>query len=265
MSSPTPAARSTLRAVGLPAEHGGWGLTTEPVLLGLLVQPSRAGLALGGAALVAFLARTPLRVVLVDRHRDRHLDRTTVAARLLAVEVPVVLALVAVAGATATGSFWAPVVVAAPLVGLAFWYDARSRSRRLTPEMAGAVGMSLAATAITLAGGAEPALAWGLWLVLAARVLTAVPWVRDQVLGLHGRAGHPRLLAVTDLGALAVAAGAVALDPALAAGAAAVAGVVLIQRLMARRPVDRAVVLGLRELALGLAVVAVTALGVHLG
>lgn len=29
--------RSTLRAVAIPTEHGGWSLTLEPVLLGLLV------------------------------------------------------------------------------------------------------------------------------------------------------------------------------------------------------------------------------------
>jgi hypothetical protein len=77
-------ARSPLRAVALPTEHGGWGLTAEPALLGLLVSPSVAGVALGLGALVAFLARTPLRVVLVDRWRGRDLDRTRLARRVLA-------------------------------------------------------------------------------------------------------------------------------------------------------------------------------------
>ena len=37
------------RAVGVPSEHGGWGLTLEPVLLGLLVGFSGAGVAIGTA------------------------------------------------------------------------------------------------------------------------------------------------------------------------------------------------------------------------
>jgi YwiC-like protein len=62
--------RAAWRAMAIPDEHGGWGLTAEPVLLGLLVAPSWAGAALAVAAFVAFLVRTPLKVVLVDRWRD---------------------------------------------------------------------------------------------------------------------------------------------------------------------------------------------------
>ena len=57
----------------MPDEHGGWGLTAEPALLGLLVAPSWAGAALGIAAFLAFLVRTPLKLVLVDRWRGRWL------------------------------------------------------------------------------------------------------------------------------------------------------------------------------------------------
>lgn len=73
---PAPGRRSTLRSVALPTEHGGWGLTLEPVLLGLLLRWSGAGLCLGVAAFVAFMARTPLKVVLVDARRRRVLPRT---------------------------------------------------------------------------------------------------------------------------------------------------------------------------------------------
>lgn len=262
--TPAPTPRSTLRAVGLPSEHGGWGLTLEPVLLGLLVAPSVAGAALGGAAVLAFLARTPLRFVLVDVRRGRRLDRTVVAARLAAAEVLAIAGLTVLATVRAAGPFWAPLLAAVPLVAVEAVFDARSRSRRLAPELAGAVGISAVAAAIALADDTSAPLAWGLSLVLAARVLTAVPATRHQVLRLHGRPDDPRLLWVTDGAALAVAGAAVALDDRLLAGGLAVAAVVAIQRLTARHPPPRAVVLGLRQLALGLAVVAVTALGVHL-
>ena len=60
-----PRPRSLLRTVAVPDEHGGWGLTLVPVLLGLLVAPSGAGVALAATAFLAFLVRTPLRLVLV--------------------------------------------------------------------------------------------------------------------------------------------------------------------------------------------------------
>lgn len=97
--------RSVLRSVAVPAEHGGWGLTAEPVVLGLAVAPSVAGLCIGVAAVLAFVARTPLRVVLVDRHRHRDLDRTALARRVLLAEVFVIAALLATATLTSTDQF----------------------------------------------------------------------------------------------------------------------------------------------------------------
>jgi hypothetical protein len=252
--------------VALPAEHGGWGLTAEPALLGLLVAPSVAGLALGLGAAVAFLARTPLRVVLVDRWRGRDLGRTRLARRVLAVELAALAALVAVAGVTATGSrWWWPTLVAAPLVVLELWFDMRSRSRRLVPELAGSVGICCVAALVVLADGGEAALAVGLWLILAGRAVSAVPHVRAQIARLHGRPPSARMLLAADVAALAAAGVAVALWPALVAGALAVAVTVALHRLGARRPVPRPAVIGVRQLVAGLVVVAVTALGVLAG
>ena len=47
----------TIRSVALPTEHGGWGFLAEPILPGLLVAPSWAGLLLSLAALAVFLDR----------------------------------------------------------------------------------------------------------------------------------------------------------------------------------------------------------------
>jgi hypothetical protein len=239
-------------------------LTAEPVLLGLLVAPSVAGALIGAAGVLAFLARTPLKVALVDASRHRDLARTALARRIAAIELVVLVALVAGAVLTASATFWVPAVVAAPLFGLELWFDMRSRGRRLVPEMAGAVGISALATMIVLADGVSSPLAVGLWLVLAARVLTAIPFIRRQVAALHGRSTPAWPLALWDLGAIAVAAAAVALDRSLAAGAVAVGAVVVAQRLSTLRPTPRAVVLGIRQMVLGLAVVVATWLGVLL-
>ncbi len=56
-------------------------------------------------ALLAFIARTPLKLVLVDRWRNRSLPRTHLAQRVLAVEVVVMAVVVGVGFATASASF----------------------------------------------------------------------------------------------------------------------------------------------------------------
>jgi hypothetical protein len=247
----------------VPTEHGGWGLTAEPVLLGLLVAPSLAGLCLGLAAILAFLARTPLRVVLVDRYRHRDLRRTALARRVLVAEAAVIIALVAVAAVAATDRFWWPAAIAAPLVAVELWFDTRSRSRRLAPELAGTIGICSVAAMIVLAAGHSSSEATAVWLVLAGRATTAIPHVRALVARLHDRSTPARVGFVADTTALAAVALAAAIDPSVAAGAVAVACVVAIQRLTSRRPAP-AKIIGLRQTGLGLAVVAATAAGIHL-
>lgn len=254
-----PGLRPSWRSVAVPTEHGGWGLTLEPVLLGLLVAPSLAGVFVGLAAFVAFLARTPLKLALVDAHRDRQLARTTLARRVAAVELAVVIALVVAAALTANGPFWVPAVIALPLVALELWFDMRSRGRRLTPELAGAVGVNAVAAMIVLADGGPAGLAGAAWLILAARAVTSIPWVRNQVAILHSRPTSES--ARWDVAALVLAGLALVLERWAIAGALAIIAIVVYQRVAGRRTPPRAVVLGTRQMAIGLALVLVTAVG----
>lgn len=254
------------RSVALPNEHGGWGLTLEPVLLGLLVATSWPGLMIGVAAFVGFLARTPLRVVLVDRWRHRDLERTRMAARLLGAELAVIAAL-GVAALVVAGPTWlVPVAMAVPLVIVELAYDMRSRSRRLVPELCGSIGIAAVAPAIVLAsGGAERstiALALGLWLVLSARALASIPFVRAQIVQLRRGVRATGLSDAMQVVALVVAAVAVALDRSLLAGAVAIAVIVALQLGWSRRPSPPARTLGFRQLGLGIALVVITAIGV---
>jgi hypothetical protein len=258
----TGAARPRLRAVALPSEHGGWGLTLEPGLLGLLVAPSVAGACLAVAAMVAFVARTPLKLVIVDHRRGRSLPRTVLARRVAAVELAVLAALVGAALLLAESAFWVPAVIAAPLILVEAWFDVRSRGRRLVPELAGAVGICSVASMVVLADGRSAGLAAAVWLVLAARAVTSIPHVREQIARLHERPTAPAITVLADLAAVALAVAAVIVDHRLLVGALAVATLVAAQRLTAIRPVPRAVVLGVRQTLFGLAVVIATALGV---
>lgn len=246
----------------MPTEHGGWGLTLEPAVAGLIVAPSGAGVALAGAALVAFLARTPLRVVLVDLYRRRRLERTRRAATVLGIEAVVLAVLAAVVVTGADGDrWWWPLAVAAPLVAMESAYDARSRSRRLVPELAGAVAMGAVAATIVEVDGGQRSVAAALWVVLAARAVASIPFVRYQVTRVRQRAVARWTSTVAQVTALAVAAAAVAVTGGAVAGALAVGAAAVFHLWAARRPVPKVAVIGAQEMVVGLTVAVVAALG----
>ena len=262
---PTPkddAQRCGLMSVALPREHGGWGLTLEPGLLGLLVAPSWAGLCLGLAALVAFVARTPVKLVLVDRWRGRWLPRTRLALIVAAVEVVVLAALVAAAAVLASGSsWWIPVLVMAPLIAVELWYDMRSHSRRLVPELAGAVGIAGVVAMVVLADRADTVLAIGLWAILGGRALTSIPWVRLQIRRFLGRPVTGRAAVFGDLGAVVAAGLAVVLTSELFVGAAALIGLIVVQRAVGASEPRPAKKIGISQMVLGFALLLLTAAG----
>jgi hypothetical protein len=97
--------------------------------------------------------------------------------------------------------------------------------------------------------------------VLAARVAASVPFARVQVLRLRAVSPAPRVSDLAQLAGLALAAGAVVVDDAVAAGAIAVAVLVVVQFVWSRGPARPAVAVGVSQLVLGLVVVAVTAVG----
>lgn len=247
--------RPLWRSVAVPSEHGGWGLTFEPVLLGLIVAPSWAGVAIGVAAMLAFVARTPAKVVLVDSWRHRRLPRTRIAALIAAAEIAVLVVLLGVAAATASGPFWIPLLAAVPLLAIELWFDMRSRSRRLVPELAGTVGIGGVAAAIVLAADGGAILAAGAWLVIVARAVASLPFVRFQL----RRVKHqPHRLWAQDLAqgaavALAVIGVGVGWLPGMAAGA--VVALATVQLVLARTRPPRPVIVGAQQLVLGLAVV----------
>lgn len=258
--------RSSLREIALPTEHGGWALTLEPALLALLVAPSLAGTALAAAAFLAFLIRTPAKTILVDRWRARRLARTRLAARVVGFELMLLLALIVTVTLLADDRWWwVPGAVALPLLGVELWYDMRSRSRRLIPELLGAVAVAGTAAMITLADGQSRLLAIGLWVVLGGRVLTSIPHVRAQIQKMHNRSTSSLSTLVTDLGALGAVALAPVLDGRLVLGAAAVFFLIVLHRATAGRAVSRVTILGIQQTILGLAVVTATATGVLAG
>ncbi|HQV56833.1 MAG TPA: YwiC-like family protein [Ilumatobacteraceae bacterium] len=256
------AERSLLRSVALPTEHGGWGLTTEPVLLGLIIAWSLSGLALGIAAIAAFLVRTPLKLALIDRRRGRVLPRTKVATKLAAAELALIGALGLFAGLRSGWQWLVPVLIAAPFVAVQMAYDIRSRGRRLIPELAGTVGIAAIAAAILRADHQPWGLAIAVWMVLVARAIVSIPFVRTQVFRLHrGTTDFASTYAWQAVG-VAVAGAALVADSSVWGGVATVALIAVLDVLMLQRPPIPAKVNGYRQMALGFLLVAATAVTV---
>lgn len=256
-----------LKTVALPTEHGGWGITLEPVLLGLLVAPSLAGAGLALATVGAFLARHPLKIVAGDRRRGRRFARTPYAERFtLVYAAAAVVGLGVAVFASADYAFLLPLAAAAPLAGLQLWYDAAGRSRGLLPELAGSLAMGSVACSLALAGGAGWPLALGLWALLAARFVPAILYVRARLAELQGQglSRWPSLLAhASALGAVA----ALAWFKFLPWLAVVVLAVLLARAAygFARRWPSTAKRVGFGEIALGALTVAAAAAGVAFG
>ena len=234
----------------------------EPVLLGLIVAWSGAGVALGVAAFTAFLLRTPAKLVAVDVRRGRWLERSRLALRIAIVELVVLGSAVALVLALAGWSWLAPLGIAGPLVAIELSFDIRSRGRRLLPELCGAVGITAVAASIVVAAARSGGLAAGVWLVLAARAVGAIPFVRVQIMRLRRGQGPVWQSDVAQVVSIAVAAVAVIADRRLLPGLAGVVMLAVAQSLWVRRVPIPAKQVGLRQMAMGLALVAATAVGV---
>ena len=261
----TGTARVHLRSIALPTEHGGWGFTLEPILLGLLVAPTWAGFGLALATAAVFLARRPVKLVATDLVRNRRLPRTRVAGWFALGYGALALVGLSVAIATTDGPFWWPLAVAIPLATISLKADAQSRNRGLLPELAGGIAMGSAAAAIAMAADWDWAAAFGLWLVLAARSYAAIIFARAQVRRAkdqpHDRSGvfAAQVVAVLVVGLAA----ALAIVPLLSALAIFLLGVGAFYSL-ARPPVPAKTV-GWTQMLFGLMVVVLTAVGVSTG
>ena len=171
-------ATTNVRAVALPAEHGGWALIIEPIALGLLVAPSFAGLFIGAGALAAFLARHPLKLAIGDRRKNRVLKRTSLADRFALLYVTLAAVFFTIAVTILPLEYLLPFLIAGPLLVVQFLYDARGHSRKLVPELAGALAVGSISTAIALAGGWSRPTAYALWIIVACRHVPTILYLR---------------------------------------------------------------------------------------
>jgi len=257
--------RPKLRTVAMPTEHGGWGFTLEPILLGLLVASSAAAWAISLAALGAFLARRPLKIVSTDLVRRRWLPRSTMALLIGSIYAGLALGGTIAAFLMAGGRFWIPMLVAAPLALVALRADAHSKNRSFIAEVFGATAMGATVAAITVVSGWDLAPSFGLWFILAARDVAAIVLVRGQVRRLHDKPLGAAMIYTVQAASIAAATAAAVSGfvPWLSVAAIGIVGLVALVSLN-RGPIE-ARIIGLTQMLVGLSVVIVTAAGVRLG
>jgi len=255
------------KAVALPVEHGGWGFLVEPVVLGLAIAPSLAGVVLAAAALAGFLARHPLRLVFMDRRRGARYPRTVLAERFALGYAATAAVLLGAGFVMAREPFWPGLAAAAPFGIAALWFDAAGRSREAVPEALGAAALSTSAVVIALAGGAPSGPAWAATLLLAWRALASVLYVRARIRLDRGVSAGPWTAVGVHAGALAGAAALIAFGwaPRLALAAFSVLLARAAWGVSARRTVVPPRVLGWQELRFGLLTLALLALGYRFG
>ncbi|HVZ66621.1 MAG TPA: YwiC-like family protein [Lacunisphaera sp.] len=173
----------------LPKEHGSWSLALEPIALGLLAAPSRAGGALALAAVAGFFARRPLKLALAAAPSAR---------RGAARELVVLLSALAVAGffeAIVLGGLaplW-PLLLVAPGAALFVYFDAQNDSRAAAAEMAGTTAFALLPAAFASLAGWHPAFALALAAAMGARSLPTVLTVRHYLRRAKGQSVSPLL------------------------------------------------------------------------
>ena len=262
MATRTP---SLLRSVALPAEHGGWGFTLEPILLGLALAPSAAGLGVGIMGLFAFLAHHPVKLALADLRRGHRYPRTLLAARVGLFYAALAALGLALALATAKKPFLLPLVLGLPMAFLKVGLDAAGRGRTFWGEMAGALGAATLAPAAVLAGGGSPEWATGSWLLLALRSLVSIRYARAAVRRARGLPVSLVSMAATALlgSLLALALALSGLIPWL--GAAAIWALSVYALVMLKRPPIPAKKVGWGQMFWGWATVLLAALGYGLG
>jgi hypothetical protein len=177
LSAPAPI---RLRSLALPAEHGGWGLLGEPIVVGLAIAPSWPGLGVALLAAFAFLARHPLKLAAADWRQGRRSPRTIACERIALLYGSGAAAGLALAATGASG-FWVPLAAALPLALFQLVHDARSRGRALGPELAGGIALGAVAAAVLRAGGAPLLTGLAVWILLAAKAAGAVLYVRARL------------------------------------------------------------------------------------
>jgi hypothetical protein len=150
-------------------------------------------MALSAATVTGFLLRQPLKTLMIERRRGRRSPRAR-----LALGFTLLYAGIAGGGALAAlllaGWGWLlPILLALPLFTAFLYYDLTQPGRTLIAEITAPVGLASVAASMGLMAGWDLWSSLALWLILAARAVPAVLYVRARIRLERGRATDLRL------------------------------------------------------------------------
>ncbi len=254
LASPPAPSVSLWRDCIAPKEHGSWSLAFEPIALSLLVAPSVPGALLALALAGGFFARRPLRMAWSERRAERRLAARRACCICLS------SAALAFAGVVALGGVeWTAWLAPVAIFGCVFAvYDTQGGGREEVAEVAGSAAFALTPAAFAILGGWGPASAAALALLMLARSVPSVLYVRAFLRA--AKTGVRRDLPALLTSAVALGAAVFLYDRGIAPLFAVVAMIVFLLRavavLLAFRPKWRASRIGMIEAMLGVSFVA---------
>ena len=173
----TPAHHSrATRSVFLPKEHGSWSLALEPIIFGLLIVPSQAGIALALSAAAAFFIRRPMKATLKTQDRASILALATLsAAALFGFTQAVLLGGIA--------PLW-PLLPAIPMGALYLYWDRENEGRAAAAELIGSGLFALVPAVMATLAGHDAIVALSLTALMLTRsaptILTVRTWLRRR-------------------------------------------------------------------------------------
>lgn len=259
----TAISRKSIHSVALPAEHGGWSFWLEPVLLAMLVAPSATGFAIVILSLASFLMRQPLKIALLDLRKKKLYLRTRIGIGFVALYG--LIALLAFGASLAGGGLpvIAPLIPAYLVAIVQIWlFDIRGNSRHWLPEILGASIMSIFGVSIALAGGWTIINATSIAIIIIARAIPTIFYVRARLQQIKLGETNPQIalcfhgLAVIIIMGLAIS----DIIPWLTLLAILILGIRATYFLHQAKVIP-AKVLGIQEVLFGLMLVGITAIG----
>lgn len=255
------------KQIALPSEHGSWGFLFEPIVASLAIGFSLPGAMIAIMTIGGFLARQPLKVLIIDRTGQRNAERARVAAGFIAIFASI--ALIGFTGAVLTGGLhpFVPFFIVLPLACVQIYFDGSRKSRGLLPEIFGAVTISSSAAAILLAAGFGWPAALALWLVLVSRLIPSIIYVRNRLTLEKGKSFSLTAVVMTNAAAV-ITAGVLAYNGLASVLVPAMMVVLLVRAVAGLSPNRRklkAMKIGILEVVYGTLTVAAIIVGYYAG
>ena len=176
-----PTSRIPVKSIALPVEHGSWGFLFEPLLAGLLIAPTIGGAFLSIFMIGAFLSRQPLKFVVGDYLQKKRLPRTAVAFRWTLYFASIATTGLIASIFTASPHSFVPLVIASPIVIYLILQDASRKSRETLVELLAASVLAASIASLSLAAAHAYAFAAAMWLIMLARLIPSVLYVKNRL------------------------------------------------------------------------------------